>query len=348
MMERYGRQTILPGVGKSGQQKLLSSKVLVVGVGGLGCAVLPYLTAAGIGTLGIVDGDKVELSNLHRQVLFSDQSVGEYKVLEAQKALNSQNSATQVNTYPAFLTIENVDNLISAYDLVIDATDNTNVRYTLDEACRLAGKPMIYGSIFRFQGQVSVFNYKGGPSYRSLFPEEEQSLLNCAEAGVLGTTVGMIGMLQSNEALKIILGIGEVLSGKILVYNMLKNDQQIFELGDPKGQTAQRATEKVVIISPEEALQDGTLLLDVRELGEKPVVSIEHCFQIPLSVLEDSLGEIAKEERIAIFCQSGSRAISAAKILKKAGFHQVNAIHGGAPQILEIEKKVKTHEKSIS
>ena len=335
-MERYQRQTILPGIGTSGQQKLLDSKVLVVGAGGLGCAVLPYLTAAGVGTLGIVDGDKVELSNLHRQILFSDQSIGEYKVLEAQKALNYQNSATQVNTYVEFLTEKNVDNLIATYDLVIDATDNTEVRYTLDEACMKVGKPMIYGSIFRFQGQVSVFNYQGGPSYRSLFPAEEQSLLNCAEAGVLGTTVGMIGMLQSNEALKIILGIGEVLSGKLLIYNMLKNDQQIFELGDPKKHTDPATTEKVAVISPEEALREGTLLLDVRELGEKPAVSVENCFQIPLSVLEDRRSEIPKHERIAIFCQSGSRAISAAKILKKAGFHQVNAVRGGAQQILAI------------
>jgi len=347
-MERYQRQTILPGIGTSGQQKLLSSKVLVVGAGGLGCAVLPYLTAAGVGTLGIVDGDQVELSNLHRQVLFSEQSTGEYKVLEAQKALNAQNSAIHVNTYPEFLTENNVDNLIAAYDLVIDATDNTEVRYTLDEGCRKEGKPMIYGSIFRFQGQVSVFNYQGGPSYRSLFPAEEQSLLNCAEAGVLGTTVGMIGMLQSNEALKIILGIGEVLSGKLLIYNMLKNDQQIFELGDPKEQTDQKTTEKVTLVSPEDALKEGTLLLDVRELGEIPVISIESCIHIPLSVLEDNLSELSKAKIITVFCQSGSRAISAAKILKKAGFPEVRAIRGGAPQLSQIEKKVKTHEKSIS
>lgn len=347
-MERYQRQAILPGIGTSGQQKLLDSKVLVVGAGGLGCAVLPYLTAAGVGTLGIVDGDKVELSNLHRQVLFSEQSIGEYKVLESQKVLNVQNSATQVNTYPDFLTEKNVGNLIAAYDLVIDATDNTAVRYTLDEACRKVGKPMIYGSIFRFQGQVSVFNYKGGPSYRSLFPAEEQSLLNCAEAGVLGTTVGMIGMLQANEALKIILGIGEVLSGKLLIYNLLKNDQQIFELGDSKEQTDPAISEKVAVISPEEALKEGAILLDVRELGELPIVSINNCTQIPLSVLEDSLSEIPKEEKIAVFCQLGSRAIVACQLLKKAGFQQVNAIRGGALQLLEIEKKVKTHEKSIS
>ena len=232
-MQRYQRQIILPGIGDSGQQKLQESKILVVGAGGLGCAVLPYLAAAGVGMIGIVDGDKIELSNLHRQVLYTDKSIGAYKAQEAENHLKSLNSAVKVESCPVFLTEENVDNLISGYDLVIDATDNTEVRYTLDEACRMSKKPMIYGSIFRFQGQVSVFNYQGGPSYRSLFPEEEQSLLNCAEAGVLGTTVGTIGMLQANEALKIILGIGEILSGKILIYNLLNNGQQIFELDVP-------------------------------------------------------------------------------------------------------------------
>ena len=345
-MERFQRQTILPGIGISGQQKLQDSKVLVVGAGGLGCAVLPYLASAGVGSLGIVDGDKVELSNLHRQVLYSEKSIGEFKVLESEKALSSMNSELTITTYPVFLTLENVDNLITDYDLVIDATDNTEVRYILDEACRVSGKAMIYGSIFRFQGQVSVFNYQGGPSYRSLFPEEDQSSLNCAEAGVLGTTVGMIGMLQANEALKIILGMGEILSGKILIYNMLKNDQQIFELAIQEKVISEKAISSTIdLISVEKALVEGGLLLDVRELGEKPVVSLENCIQIPLSVLESRLDEISKEAKISVFCQAGTRAISAAKILKKANFMQVKAIRGGAADLLKlIEHEVKNVE----
>lgn len=344
-MERFQRQTILPGIGTSGQQNLQNSKVLVVGAGGLGCAVLPYLASAGVGSLGIVDGDKVELSNLHRQVLYSEKSIGEFKVSEAEKVLTSMNSALNITTYPVFITQENVDNLLSEYDLVIDATDNTEVRYILDEACRVAGKAMIYGSIFRFQGQVSVFNYQGGPSYRSLFPEEDQSSLNCAEAGVLGTTVGMIGMLQANEALKIILGIGEVLSGKILIYNMLKNDQQIFELAINKEPVSEKTILPTIdLISAEEALTEGGLLVDVRELGERPVFALENCIQLPLSILESRLDEISKEAKITVFCQSGTRAISAAKILRKANFQQVKAIHGGALDLL----KLIENEKSIS
>ncbi|WP_339757344.1 HesA/MoeB/ThiF family protein [Algoriphagus aquimarinus] len=345
-MERFQRQTILPGIGISGQQKLQNSKVLVVGAGGLGCAVLPYLASAGVGSLDIVDGDKVELSNLHRQVLYSEKSIGEFKVFESEKALSSMNSELTITTYPVFLTQENVENLLSENDLVIDATDNTEVRYILDEACRVAGKAMIYGSIFRFQGQVSVFNYQGGPSYRSLFPEEDQSSLNCAEAGVLGTTVGMIGMLQANEALKIILGIGEILSGKILIYNMLKNDQQIFELAIQEKVISEKAISPTIdLISAEKALVEGGLLLDVRELGEKPVVDLANCIQIPLSVLESRLDEISKEAKITVFCQSGTRAISVAKILKKANFQQVKAIRGGASDVVKlIENEVKSVE----
>ena len=336
-MGRYQRQIILPGIGDSGQQKLQESKILVVGAGGLGCAVLPYLAAAGVGMIGIVDGDKIEVSNLHRQVLYTDKSIGAYKAQEAENHLKSLNLAVKVESCPVFLTEENVDNLISGYDLVIDATDNTEVRYTLDEACRLAKKPMIYGSIFRFQGQVSVFNYRGGPSYRSLFPEEEQSLLNCAEAGVLGTTVGTIGMLQANEALKIILGIGEILSGKILIYNLLNNGQQIFELDVPDDTIVEKTpAEKVAIISPEEALAQKGILLDVREAGEIPFIDLANCMNIPLSVLETRLDEIPTESAIAVFCQAGTRAIAASKILQKADFTSVKAVRGGAAELVNL------------
>ncbi|WBL42705.1 HesA/MoeB/ThiF family protein [Algoriphagus halophytocola] len=348
-MQRYQRQIILPGIRDSGQQKLHESKILVVGAGGLGCAVLPYLAAAGVGNLGIVDGDKVELSNLHRQVLYSDQSTGSYKVQEAKRYINHLNSAVKTVSYPVFLTEENVDNLISAYDLVIDATDNTEVRYILDEACRRANKPMIYGSIFRFQGQVSVFNYQGGPSYRSLFPEEEQSLLNCAEAGVLGTTVGLIGMLQANEAMKIVLGIGEVLSGKILIYNLLSNEQQIFDLEMPEGEVVERVpTVKVDFISPEEALAQSGILLDVREIGEVPFLQFTNCINLPLSALERRLDEIPRDRPISVFCQAGTRAIAASKILQEAKFSEVKAIRGGAKDLIQLKTQSTQHEKSIS
>ncbi|REG86322.1 HesA/MoeB/ThiF family protein [Algoriphagus antarcticus] len=346
-MERFQRQIILPGIGTSGQQKLKSSSVLVVGAGGLGCAVLPYLVAAGVGRIGLVDGDRVEESNLHRQVLYNENSIGSLKVDSAQQVLQRMNSTTQLEIVPEYLSAENVDNLIEHYDLIIDATDNLEVRYTLDEACCSWKKPMIYGSIFRFQGQVSVFNYKGGPSYSSLFPKEDKAVLNCEEAGVLGTTVGITGMLQANEALKIILGIGEVLSGKILIYNMLKNDQQIFELAIQEEQTSKKATSPTIdLISPEVAFEAGGLLLDVRELGEKPVIAWENSIQIPLSVLEHRLDELSKKVKIYVFCQAGTRAMSAAKILKEADFLQVKAVRGGASDILKlIQIEVNSIEK---
>jgi adenylyltransferase/sulfurtransferase len=226
--------------------------------------------------------------------------------------------------------------------LVIDATDTIEVRYILDETCNRMKKPMIYGSIFRFQGQVSVFNYKGGPSYRSLFPQEEKSVLNCAEAGVLGTTVGIIGMLQANEALKIILGIGEILSGKILIYSMLTNDQQIFQLADQVTESSLITDfEKVDLIEAELALAQEGILLDVREAGEQPEIASSICQKIPLSELESRSGELDKNTQITLFCQAGGRAIQAGRLLQKAGFTKIRAVRGGAKDILRL---IQAHE----
>ncbi|MDR7131524.1 adenylyltransferase/sulfurtransferase [Algoriphagus sp. 4150] len=338
-MERYQRQTILPGIGTSGQQKLLLSSVLVIGAGGLGCAVLPYLVSAGVGKIGIVDGDRVEESNLHRQILYHENSIGKLKVEAAKQVLQRMNSTTEIEIMPEFLTPENVDNLINSYELIIDATDNLEVRYTLDEVCSRLKKPMIYGSIFRFQGQVSVFNYNGGPSYSHLFPKDDKVILNCEEAGVLGTTVGIIGMLQANEALKIILGIGEVLSGKILIYNTLTNDQQIFQLADQSVELSSNTViEKVDLIHPELAFEQKGILIDVREVGEKPEIPSGFCRKIPLSELESRLGELDKDGDITLFCQAGGRAIKAGKLMQKAGFSKVKAIQGGARDILKLIK----------
>lgn len=346
-MDRFQRQIILPGIGTSGQQKLSSSSVLVVGAGGLGCAVLPYLLSAGVGKIGIVDGDRVEESNLHRQVLYTEKTIGTLKVEAAKQVLQQMNSRTQIEIIPEYLSVENVDNLAREYDLIIDTTDNLEVRYTLDKACGAFKKAMVYGSLFRFQGQVSVFNYNGGPSYRSLFPQEDKVILNCEEAGVLGTTVGMIGMLQANEALKIILGIGEILSGKLLIYNSLTNDQQIFQLADqPQAPSASTIIEKVELINPElEILQKG-ILIDVREVGEQPEIPSSFCLKIPLSELESRISELDKESEIALFCQAGGRAIRAGRMLIKSGFTDVKAVRGGAKDILKFIEHEIEHDVS--
>ncbi|PZX46904.1 adenylyltransferase/sulfurtransferase [Algoriphagus chordae] len=337
---------ILPGIGATGQQKLKSSSVLVVGAGGLGCAVLPYLAAAGIGKIGIIDGDKIEESNLHRQVLYSSEQLGFYKVKEAANSIIKNNPGVEILVFEEFLTAKNAPEIFPEFDLIIDATDNLFIRYVINDTCVACGKPFIYGSIHQFQGQVSVFNYEAGPTYRDVFPEEDKYAPNCAEAGVLGTTVGLIGMLQANEAMKVILGIGEVLSGKLLIYNLLSNEQQVFEFGKVVQKKKPHISNSFEMISPEEALLGESVLLDVRELEEKPVLALSNCIQIPLSVLESRLDEISKEAKINVFCQSGTRAISAAKILQKANFQQVKAVRGGASDVAQlIENEVKSVEK---
>lgn len=333
-MERYQRQIILPGIGTSGQQKLNSSSVLVVGAGGLGCAVLPYLAAAGIGKIGIIDGDKIEESNLHRQVLYAAEQIGLYKVKEAADAIIKKNPSLEVLVYEQFLTAKNAAEIFSDFDLIIDATDNLFIRYVIDDTCIVCGKPFVYGSIHQFQGQVSVFNFEGGPTYRDIFPEESKSAPNCAEAGVLGTTVGLIGMLQANEAMKIILGVGEVLSGKLLIYNLLSNSQQVFEFGNAPKSKKRHISASFEMISAEEALIGKSVLLDVREQGEMPQVDLENVQQVPLSILEKELGSLDKSAEFRIFCQSGVRSRKAADLLSRKGFEKLKLIRGGARDLL--------------
>ncbi len=226
-MERYKRQINLPQVGNDGQLKLHTAKVLVVGAGGLGSAILPYLSASGVGTIGIIDGDRVEKSNLQRQVMYSEDSIGQLKVDIVASKLKAINSETNIKTYNEFLNSDNAISIIENYDIVVDATDTVGIRYLINDACILANKPFVYGSVYRFEGQISVFNYKNGPTYRCLFKEKNTKVINCEEAGVLGTTVGIVGMLQANEVMKMILETGDVLSGKLLIYNTLNNDQNI-------------------------------------------------------------------------------------------------------------------------
>ena len=226
---RYNRQIILQEIGINGQEKLSNAKVLIIGVGGLGSAVLPYLAAAGIGEIGIIDDDTIDVTNLQRQVIYKTNAVGKSKVLEAREMVLNLNPSIKVNAIAEKLDAKNAISLFEQYDIMVDATDNLNTKYLINDACCATNKPYVYGSIYRFEGQVSVFNYKNGPTYRCLFPNEANGTSDCNEAGVLGVSVGTIGMFQANEVLKMILGIGEILSGKLLVNNMLDNEQQKFE-----------------------------------------------------------------------------------------------------------------------
>lgn len=231
LTERYARQIMLPDVGEEGQRRLAAASVLVVGVGGLGSAVSLYLAAAGIGRIGLVDDDRVSLSNLQRQVLYTEAEVGESKVLCARKRLQALSPHTQIDTYAERLTPRNAERLVAPYDLVVDGCDNFATRYLIDEICHRQGKPYVYGSIGEFHGQVSVFGYRGGMRYRDLFPEQE--LLSSAPAkalGVMGTTPGFIGCLEASEVLKIVTGIGDVLRNRLFTIDMLTMESRTINL----------------------------------------------------------------------------------------------------------------------
>lgn len=346
---RYNRQIILPEVGIYGQDKLQQAKVLVVGVGGLGSAVLPYLVAAGVGEIGLIDDDIIAVSNLQRQVIYKTRSVGETKVLEAKKMALALNPEVVINAYIEKLTSKNAISLFENYDIVVDATDNLSTKYLINDASIVTKTPFVYGSVFKFEGQVSVFNYQNGPSYRCLFPNKSEETKNCNESGVLGTSVGIIGLFQANEVLKMILGIGELLSGELLVYNLLTNDQQKFEFSksnfellDKEGFYISYKNEEnfVAEISAIEALEFKTdlniVFLDVRNLEETPKLEIRNGFQIPLDTLEKESFVLDKNAPILVYCQSGIRSKKAVEILRKRDFKNVKSIVGGAVAIKKL------------
>ena len=232
MTDRYNRHIIISEIGQRGQNKLSSAKVLMVGAGGLGCPVLQYLVAAGIGTIGIIDFDIVEKSNLQRQVLYGESSLGENKAIAAKTKLKDLNNEIEILAYPEKLTFQNAIDLFRQFDIIVDGTDNFETRYLINDACILTDKPLVFGAIYKFQGQVSVFNYKNGPTYRCAFPVKpiQSEIPNCSQVGVLGVLPGVIGTMQANEVLKIVLGIGDVLSGRLLCYDALTNQTSTIKL----------------------------------------------------------------------------------------------------------------------
>lgn len=351
---RYNRQIILPELGEAGQYKLLKSSVLIIGAGGLGTAILPYLAAAGVGEIGIVDDDIIELSNLQRQVIYKSSSVGKYKVEEAKAMIAELNPSVKVNAIAEKLSGKNALSLFEKYDIIVDATDNLQIKYLINDACLVTNKPMVYGSIFRFQGQVSVFNYQNGPTYRCLYPDENSSSVNCTDAGVIGISVGIIGMLQANEVIKMILGIGEVLNGKILVYNILNNEQQkydfeknnLFLIDRITFEEKYKAGENVVEeVTPESVLSkidsEEVLFLDVRNVDELPKINFKNGIQIPLMNLENELGKLNPNKTIFVYCQFGIRSKIAAELLQKKAFKNVKSISGGALAMKQLFEEIK-------
>lgn len=330
--ERYLRQITLDGFGTEGQQKLNQAKVLVVGAGGLGIPVLTYLNAMGVGTLGVVDADVVSLSNLHRQVLFTEAMVGMPKVEAIINQLSAQNSNTIIDTYPYYLTVSNALDIIKEYDIVVDATDNFPTRYLINDACVILNKPFVYGALHAFEGQVSVFNYKGGPTYRCLFPTmpSADAVPNCNENGVLGILPGIIGNLQALEVVKVIAEIGEVLSGVLLLFDTLSQRTQRMkfklQLGNNeiKNLASNYDFDCEIPLKSMEANELQQLLssksielIDVRTGKEFQRQHLKEAKHIPLSELTNRVSEVDLETTVYVICQSGVRSKKAIATMQK-------------------------------
>lgn len=339
---RYSKQIILPEVGLNGQEKLSAAKVLVIGAGGLGCPILQYLSAAGVGLIGIADGDVVEVSNLQRQVLYNDGEIGQSKALTAAGKIKVLNPNVEVKTHQVNIDSSNALEILKNYDIIIDGSDNFATRYLVNDACIILNKPMVSGAIYKFEGQVSVFNYKNGPTYRCIFPEPPDAgeSPNCADIGVIATLPGIIGTIQANEVIKIITGIGEVLSGKLLVIDTLTMNQHLFHFklieANRNIKQLYPASESCgTIIDIDYAAltkllnDDATIqLVDVRETEEHETDNIGGT-NIPLSVFESGYTILNAEEPVVLYCSSGIRSMHAAKQLLQKGFKKVINLKNG-------------------
>jgi sulfur-carrier protein adenylyltransferase/sulfurtransferase len=356
---RYSRHLIMPEVGMDGQLKLKQARVLMIGAGGLGAPLGLYLAAAGVGHLGIVDFDVVDFTNLQRQVTFSTTDVGRPKSEAAKERLAAMNPAIEITTHETRLTSENALDLFKDYDIIVDGTDNFPTRYLVNDACVLLGKPNVYGSIFRFEGQVSIFGAPDGPCYRCLYPEPPPPGLvpSCAEGGVLGVLPGIVGSLQAVETIKLILGAGDPLVGRLLLFDALgmkfrelklkKNpecplcgaNRTITKLIDYeefcgiRGEEAPAAVTTVPEMTPRELKQrldrgDDLFVLDVREPHEYQICNING-YLLPLGDLPRRVNELDSSREIVAHCRSGKRSADAAEFLRKAGFRKIWNLKGG-------------------
>mgnify|MGYP001338437027 FL=1 len=331
--DRYSRHLVLPGVGEDGQILLLESSVLVVGAGGLGSPALMYLAAAGVGKIGIVDHDVVSISNLQRQVIHSSSSVGLPKVGSAAKWIVALNDEIEVVPIEQKLTIDNSLEIIREYDVVLDGTDNFETRYLIGDSCEILGKPWVFGSIHRFEGQVSTFNLNGGPNYRDLFPYPPPPELapNCSEAGVLGVLPGLVGTIQATEVIKVIIGTGDCLRGRLLTIDALSMEMRTLSFSKDSGRKSITALEEnfgansseIGALEFVERKQLGwnPFLLDVRRADEEEIASIEGTdVRIMHMEVPTKLEEIPADRDIVIYCRTGVRSAAVAKFLSESGW----------------------------
>ncbi len=374
--ERYSRHLILPEVGLEGQKRLKAAAVLCIGTGGLGSPLLLYLAAAGIGRIGIVDFDVVDHSNLQRQVIHGTSWVGKPKIESAKNRIHEINPDCQVDLYETRISSENALDILEPYDVVVDGTDNFPTRYLVNDACVLLDKPNVYGSIFRFEGQATVFNYEGGPNYRDLYPEPPPPGMvpSCAEGGVLGVLCGIIGTIQATETVKIIIGQGRTLSGRLMLYNALDMSfrelklrpnpvrpvieklidyEQFCGIPQAKAQEAQEQMDisEMTVKDLKELIDSGTkdyVLLDVRNPHEYEIAKIPGSVLIPLSEIEngpgvDKVKEMLNGHRLIAHCKMGGRSAKALGILKQAGIEGTNVKGGITAWSKEVDSSVPTY-----
>ncbi len=359
-LTRYSRHFILPEIGEEGQKKLLQSKVLLIGAGGLGSPLGLYLAAAGVGTLGMVDFDNVDLSNLQRQIIHAQDEIGKPKLDSAEKRIKAMNPDTKVIKYKIRLNSENALDILKDYDVVIDGTDNFPTRYLTNDACVFLKKPNIYGSIYRFDGLATVFNPPDGPCYRCLYPEPPPPGMvpSCAEGGVLGVLPGVIGTIQATEAIKILTGVGRTLVGRLMVYDALQMtfrelkirkdpscpvcgtnptvtkliDYEVF-CGLNRGAVKQSAVQEISVIDLKEKLdaKEDFVFIDVREPFEYQIAKIKNAKLIPLGQLEKHLPELEafKDKEIVAHCHHGGRSRRALEFLQTKGFKKLKNVAGG-------------------
>ncbi|KAA3620269.1 MAG: dinucleotide-utilizing protein [Flavobacterium sp.] len=356
-MNRYSRHIILSEIGPEGQKKLSSARVMVVGAGGLGCPALQYLVAAGVGSIGIIDHDLVEESNLQRQVLFGTSSLGKNKAEAAKKRLEDLNPTIHIRSFPTQLNALNALEILSNYDIILDGTDNFETRYLINDAAILLNKPVVFGAIYKFEGQVSVFNYREGPSYRCMFafPPKASSVANCSDVGVLGVLPGIIGSMQANEVIKMILEFDGVLSGKLLCYDARSATTNFITISRRQDEINKVLSQRdnfveihstpevschIAEISVDEVLKmKDVQFIDIREPGELPVVELPNCIKIPLGSLEENISEINSEKNIVTFCRSGIRSKNAVTLLLANNITSCYSLKGGA---LALEPAIKS------